>query len=419
MAVRNAFRELLYSLDDPRLVLARSLDARGWSKAVHENPLAEPMLADWRALQREPYHGLTCDGRCERGLFALADEGVSTAGAVASAAALLQLLDGDEQARVRHAIDADEWRGWSNPEFILNDFGLRLEDLAEPKRHAILAVIEASLSAKGYRKARDCMRVNAFLGELTGLPAIMNEWSYHFLLFGDPDLEKPWGWSLYGHHLALNCFMLGSQMVLSPTFMGAEPNMIDVGPYAGTKLFLDEESVGLDLMRSLTPELQQKATVYAQMVDPAMPEGRLHPGDERHLGGAFRDNRIVPYEGIPASTMDARQREKLIQIAAAFLEYLPREPLAHKLRHIEQHLDRTFWSWIGGHGDDDPFYYRIQSPVIMLEFDHHSGIWLNNQQPAKCHIHTVVRTPNGNDYGKDLLRLHYAETHPGRQPGSE
>ena len=27
------------------------------------------------------------------------------------------------------------------------------------------------------------------------------------------------------------------------------------------------------------------------------------------------------------------------------------------------------------------------------------------------HIHTVVRTPNGNDYGKDLLRLHYAQ-HP-------
>ena len=27
------------------------------------------------------------------------------------------------------------------------------------------------------------------------------------------------------------------------------------------------------------------------------------------------------------------------------------------------------------------------------------------------HIHVVVRTPNGNDYGKDLLRQHY-ERHP-------
>ena len=33
--------------------------------------------------------------------------------------------------------------------------------------------------------------------------------------------------------------------------------------------------------------------------------------------------------------------------------------------------------------------------------------------PSRQHIHTVVRTPNGNDYGKDLLRQHYlAHPHP-------
>jgi hypothetical protein len=31
--------------------------------------------------------------------------------------------------------------------------------------------------------------------------------------------------------------------------------------------------------------------------------------------------------------------------------------------------------------------------------------------PNVEHIHTSVRTPNGNDYGKDLLRQHY-ERHP-------
>jgi hypothetical protein len=29
----------------------------------------------------------------------------------------------------------------------------------------------------------------------------------------------------------------------------------------------------------------------------------------------------------------------------------------------------------------------------------------------------VIRTPNGNDYGKDLLRQHYEVTHPGAAPG--
>jgi hypothetical protein len=33
----------------------------------------------------------------------------------------------------------------------------------------------------------------------------------------------------------------------------------------------------------------------------------------------------------------------------------------------------------------------------------------DNDAPSRDHIHTVVRTPNGNDYGRDLLRQHYAQ----------
>jgi Protein of unknown function (DUF3500) len=53
--------------------------------------------------------------------------------------------------------------------------------------------------------------------------------------------------------------------------------------------------------------------------------------------------------------------------------------------------------------------------VILVEFDHQSGIMYDNDTPSRDHIHTVVRTPNGNDYGKDLLRQHYARhdhSHP-------
>ena len=78
---------------------------------------------------------------------------------------------------------------------------------------------------------------------------------------------------------------------------------------------------------------------------------------------------------------------------------------------IERHLGETYFSWIGGTGENSPFYYRIQSPVVMIEFDHHKGVVLNNAEPEKFHVHTIVRTPNGNDYGMDLLRLHY-ETAP-------
>ena len=85
------------------------------------------------------------------------------------------------------------------------------------------------------------------------------------------------------------------------------------------------------------------------------------------------------------------------------------------MEEIERHLADTHFCWIGGHDDASPFYYRIQSPVVFIEFDHHAGVFLTNAEPAKFHVHTIVRTPNGNDYGIDLLRLHYAQAHHHRQ----
>jgi Protein of unknown function (DUF3500) len=41
--------------------------------------------------------------------------------------------------------------------------------------------------------------------------------------------------------------------------------------------------------------------------------------------------------------------------------------------------------------------------VILIEFDHHAGVWLANTEPERFHIHTLVRTPNGNDYGAALV----------------
>jgi hypothetical protein len=393
------------------------MDARTYGMEALKYAMPAGMVAAWKKLYAEPYLGITCDGNKESGLFQIKDEGAPMERLVAAAKDLLAVLSPRDRDCVQYSIDAPEWRVWSNPEFLFNSCGLRLEELESESRSAILRLIEASLSPKGFDKARGCMKTNAFLGQLCQLETIMNEWSYNILLFGAPSLDGPWGWNLYGHHLCLNCFVLGGQMVISPTFLGAEPNTIDEGPNKGLKLFDTEERVGVALMRSLPRSLRDRATVYKALRDPAMPEGRVQPGDERHLGGAFQDNRVIPYEGISVGQFSAAQKRQLMDIVEAFISYLPAGPLAAKLAQMEMSLDRTWWSWIGGHGEEDPFYYRIQSPVLMVEFDHHAGIWLTNQESAKCHIHTVVRTPNGNDYGKDLLRQHYSRVHPGCTPG--
>jgi Protein of unknown function (DUF3500) len=75
---------------------------------------------------------------------------------------------------------------------------------------------------------------------------------------------------------------------------------------------------------------------------------------------------------------------------------------------VRHRLDDTYFMWMGGTGPEDVFYYRIHSPVIMIEFDHQPGIAFDSNEPTRAHIHTVIRTPNGNDYGRDYLRQHHA-----------
>ena len=85
------------------------------------------------------------------------------------------------------------------------------------------------------------------------------------------------------------------------------------------------------------------------------------------------------------------------------------------LDEVKAHLHETWFAWMGTCDPARPFYYRIHSPVILIEFDHQRGIALDNDEPSHNHIHTLVRTPNGNDYGRDLLRQHYEQfdhSHP-------
>jgi hypothetical protein len=130
---------------------------------------------------------------------------------------------------------------------------------------------------------------------------VLNRYSYNLRLFLPKDekratAKKPWGYSLFGHHLCIAVAFAGRTMVIGPTFMGAEPDRIDVGPHKGLRLFTEEERRGLNLMRSLSPENHKRALLCEGMnPKEGLGEDRWNPFDERHLGGARQDNRIVPY----------------------------------------------------------------------------------------------------------------------------
>ena len=286
-----------------------------------------------------------------------------------------------------------------------------LEDLTPAQREAALAMLRASLSERGFETVRGAMKLNETLAVITGNTAELGEWIYFLSLFGTPSLDQPWGWQIDGHHLIVNCFVLGDQMVLTPSFVGAEPAIADRGPYAGTAVLQDEQQRARELIRSLTPAQRSRAVLFESVLAKDLPPGRVAGGEGRVLAGAYKDNLVLPYEGLRGDALSGGQRELLLQLVETYVGYARPDQAAIRLQEVGAHLDETLIAWMGRDGDDDVFYYKIHSPVLLIELDHQSGVFLDNDEPARFHVHTVARTPNGNDYGRDLLRQHYARHH--------
>ncbi|CAI6091020.1 unnamed protein product [Clonostachys chloroleuca] len=403
-----AFRQYIPPQDVQRSVDLARCDTYEWAKIRCAEPFMINWKRKWDELCNEPYKGITTDGNVISGLYRLAngseDHGAPVAAMVTAAERILQTATAEEKERMCRAVDAPEWRKWANPEIYVFRHGIRLEEVSEELVAAVHGLMRESLSPAGYAKASGCMDVNEFLGDVVNGKGVLNRNSYNFVLFSVPSLDEPWGWQLFGHHLDLNVFCVGSQMVISPVFMGAEPNIIDDGPKSGTELFTDQERVGMSLMQFIDSENIEGVRIFNELSGPEYPEWRFHRADQRHLGGAFQDNRVIPYEGVKVTTFPAAQQDLVRQILVLCLNYLPEKALPAKMEEISGHWEETYFCWIGGCRIGDAFYYKVHSPVVMIEFDHHSGVFLNNKVPLPFHIHTLVRTPNGNDYGKALLK---------------
>lgn len=120
--------------------------------------------------------------------------------------------------------------------------------------------------------------------------------------------------------------------------------------------------------------------------------------------------------------MSAPQQSLLLEILETYSSLLPSGPLASRMQLTTSYLPETYFSWIGGYGstspsndddkddgrdrdEDEVFYYCIHSPVILVEFDCHCGKFLINEQPGRFHVHSILRLPNGGDYGRALIEM--------------
>lgn len=347
----------------------------------------------------QPFSGISVNGEVERGLFAIEATGVSTRPVVDAASAFLAALTDAQREQVLFPVDDEEWRKWANQHSYVRQ-GISFEDLDERQREAGFALMKSGLSARGFQQSRDIMRLNYTLGEITSNFAELDEWLYFITVMGRPSMDKPWGWQVDGHHLIINYFVLGDQVVMTPTFMGSEPVIAEAGKYKGVAVMQEELWRGLKLAQSLTPQQREKAVIETSKTG------------NNALAEAFKDNLDLDYAGIQSGELSADQQDLLLEVVGGFVGHMSDGHAKVKMDEVRDHMDRTYFAWIGGFEDDSVFYYRVHSPVVLIEFDHQRPIFMRLPRvPQRQHVHAVMRTPNGNDYGKDLLRQHYEQSH--------
>lgn len=374
----------------------RGSEAEQLRRAAERSRQQEATLAD------NPFVGITEDGSVPKGLFKIESTGVSTDSIQKAAEAFIATLTDSQKKDTLHPVDSPEWRQWMNQHFY-DRWGISFEEMTEAQKEAGFDLLRASLSPRGFELARNIMKLNHTLGEMQGSQFMLGEWAYHITIMGTPSQIEPWGWQIDGHHLIINFFILRDQVVATPTFVGSEPMIADSGKFKGIAIMQDEQNKALAFAQSLSPKQQSKAILR-----------KTKQGNDNQTE-AFKDNVIMPYEGIPVSQLNKKQTQALLEVISLYTGYMKDGHAKVRMSEIKEHWDDTYFAWKGPTDDNAVFYYRIHSPVALIEFDHQNPVGLRRQfperKPIRQHIHAIIRTPNGNDYGKDLLRQHREKHH--------
>ena len=351
----------------------------------------------------DPFKGITTNGTITPGLFQISPTGVSTEPVRNAATKFISTLSKVQLARVLFPVDDIEWRKWMNQHFYVRQ-GISLQEMTPTQRDGALGLMKVSLSTRGFDLMRNIMRLNETLAELNNDHIFLGEDLYYFTIMGQPSATDPWGWRLDGHHAIINYFVLGDQVVMTPHFFGSEPVRATSGKYKGLEILQQEQNDGLEMLRSLPDAQRQKAVL------------NFSKTGNNNLTEAFKDNVVLDYAGVRAADIPETQQRRLVDLVHLYISHLDDGHTRVKMDEVTRHLDSTYFAWIGGSATESVFYYRIHSPVVLIEFDHQRPANLTRfaadpNKPTQQHIHCVVRTPNGNDYGKDLLRQHYL-AHP-------
>jgi hypothetical protein len=314
-------------------------------------------------------------------------------GAERAAKDFLASLPPDLRKQAQFPFDSAERTTWF---FVPRDRnGVSMLQIDDAQSEKLGPLIATALSAEGLLTARGVMKHENILRRVEtekGIDATRRDpGRYYTTIFGKPGEGAPWSWRFEGHHLSMNVTELpGQPPIVAPFFVGANPAKVLTGPNAGFRLLANEEDLGRELVKLLSPEQLKAATIR----DTAFSE--IVTGN---------DPKVQPLElaGLAVADMDPAERDGLQRLLAVYLDRLMPAASAYARERLDRAgLDKVRFAWAGGTEPGQPHYYRIHGPTLLIEYD-------DTQNDAN-HIHTVYRDLQ-HDFGGDVLRAHYRADH--------
>ena len=302
----------------------------------------------------------------------------------------LAALSDEQRAKATYELTNDERLNWHFIPKTRN--GLPLKEMTQTQRPLAQALLASGLSARGFINAVTVSTLEEILADMEkGKGPKRDPEMYFVTIFGKPGPESTWAWRFEGHHLSLNFTIVNGTIVSSaPAFMGSNPENILDGPRKGMRLLGEVEDAGRKIILALNDEQKKKAIFQTEV-----------PKDI--FTGNARKVQLATQSGIPASEMTPPQKQLLMDLIKEYASRLRPELAAQDLEKIEKAgVDKIYFGWLGEVEMKKPHYYRVHGPTFLIEYD--------NTQNNANHVHSVWRDLE-NDFGEDLLRKHYLESH--------
>jgi len=272
--------------------------------------------------------------------------------------------------------------------------GISLSELSDVQKKKAFSLLKSCLSDTGYSKTIDIISLENVLQVLENRKddSYRNTGKYYITLFGKPVEKDIWGWRFEGHHISFSFSTENSTLKSgTPGFLGANPATVPSGPQKGKQVLREETQLGFALLQSFTSNQLQKVISTAAA-----------PNDI--ITAVSRRASINSDEGIGYSALTKEQQALFVKLIRVYIHRYTKLFADNMFNELKQAgLDNLRFLWAGSRQEDGkPYYYRIQGPSIIIEYD--------NSQNNANHVHTVVRDLK-HDFGGDQLLEHYKKSH--------